>query len=316
MEKIKIIYAFDNELQFDLAKKSIQSSTRRNSCDDISFVLMFNQDVDCDKVNGFIKTLPKYDFEKVEFDAKFMGGIFRHMPGMFFWLFAPFRVDGDRFLQIDNDTLINTSIIELFHKYESELENNLIIGAKTNIRHNSKVKEKLETLNLKSNKLNYSNYVNYGVLLFNAKLYREMITETRLVDYIEEKTDIGYKNRMYEADQEWMFEFFSDKTSFLDNAFNARIHKRHTIKRALKLNNFILHYNFYYTENNKRKKFDFHRFMYDEDLTFDQKAKLLSSSFKGGFHSIFISRRNRRKYSEKITKIFNKATTKEGKGHE
>lgn len=309
MEKIKVIYAFDNIKQYKFATKSIESVKKKNSSDEISFVFMFNDNIGDSEKKHILEITKGYEIFPIKFDKSFMNNSFKVAPGMFYWLFAPYKVEGKKFIQLDNDTLINTSLSNLFKKYSKTFEKNIITGAKTNIRFNFSTKEKLKLLNLKSNKKLYGNYVNYGVLLFNADLYRNEMNEKDLKDYIEIKTILGRENRIYPADQEWMFEFFSKHTGFLSHKFNARIHRRSNLYEAINHDDFILHYNFYYSDkDNKRKKFDFQTFMFDENLMKDAKVNMLMEAFNPKQKRKIINRRRNIKYSNKIVEIFENLT--------
>lgn len=305
MEKVKIIYAFDNKVQFELASKSILSAVRSNSPEEISFIFLHNNCISESDIKIAHKIASGYEIESISFDENFANGIFRRAPGMFYWLFAPFYFEGERFLQIDNDTLVKTSIQSIFKEYSEKFEKNYILGAKTNISHNFEIKNKLKKLNLNSRKLTFKKYVNYGVLLFNAKLYREEMNEKELIEYLEMKTILANQSAIESADQEWMFEFFSKKTGFISDKYNARIHRRSNLHEAISRDDFILHYNFYYNDGNRRRKFDFHDFIYNKELSFGEKENSLVEIFnnKKLFLVPFTKKRNA-KYAKRITSIF------------
>lgn len=257
MEKIKLIYAFDCEKQFEFAKISIKTVIKSNIPEDIKFIICVDTEFfeqNKTQIESFFNNT-NFEYKIFTFESNDGFNNLKYSPGMFFWLYVPLLITNKKkFMQIDNDTLINTNIKTLYDHYEQKMNSKSILGSTVIVFNNKATKEKLTKIHGKKYFFSLRKYINYGVVLINGDNYRKIFKTTNELDaYIEEKTNKAYKYKIQDADQEWMFEAFHKTTGFISKRYNARIHNWRSTNWYLKSNDLILHYNLY----NKNGKFRF-----------------------------------------------------------
>lgn len=161
MDKMRIAYAPD-ENYVGLTVVSMVSALKNAGSDDIEFIILHSglSHRAIEKLE-WVKSYKNCSIRYVEVDRK----IFAEYP-LVCWVTTAtwFRTkisdlcpEADRVLYLDSDTMIRSSIKELF---ELELSDNYVATVN--------VKNMRKDLNLKDN-----SYFNSGVILFNCKLWRE-----------------------------------------------------------------------------------------------------------------------------------------------
>lgn len=182
MKNINIAYATDKK-QYILTLVSIFSVLKNSSPQSFYKFHILNDNL-CNKIKKSFKQVEnKYKNCSIEF-IQVDSNIFSDFP-LSGWVTVPawFRIllpdllpEADKILYLDNDTIINNSIIEM---YNTDLSEELLAG----IEDCCKTQEKIRKLNMKSNI-----YINSGVLLINAKKWRE----NKIFDKIK---DFAIKNK-------------------------------------------------------------------------------------------------------------------------
>lgn len=109
----------------------------------------------------------------------------------------------DKIIYLDCDTVVKTSLRDLFN---TELSDNYI-AAITDI---SEEKHK--------NRLELEHYINSGVIIFNAKKWREDDVSSKIFSWIEKNG-----NKIVLHDQDILNAVLNDKILILDNKWNAQI---------------------------------------------------------------------------------------------
>lgn len=277
---IKVIYAADTKQQFDLLVRSLETLTFCNEPNKVSLILLFHSRIK-EYVSELVDSYKKRGFkvETKEFSEEESHNLSQSKPGMLYWVFAPVLFKGDKFIQIDNDTIINTSIDAIFFEVKNKWSDNAIFGAKTNILFNLKIRRNLNQIHGKKNVSNLTNYINYGVVLINAENFRKIFkNESELIGYIRDKGNIARDFLLAETDQEIFFDKFKNKTGIISNKYNARIHRKRDFNWKewnSEDNSYILHYNLYIEG---KRKFNFNNFL-TSDKDFNEKVKNLSSFY-------------------------------------
>lgn len=297
---IKVIYAADTIQQYKLLKRSLESLTVCNSKEEVSLVFLFHE-----KIQGNMNELISicndlgYKSEIKIFTEPESRALSESKPGMMYWLFAPLLFEGKKFLQLDNDTIVNTKIRDVFEQVESQWDKKAIFGVKTNILFNTSAKRSLNQIHGKKNINKFSNYINYGVVLINSDNYLKIFENTsNLLGYIKDKTKIARDFLLAETDQEIFFERFKDVTGFIPTNFNARIHRMKDFNWKSwdeESNSYILHFNLY---SEGKGKFNFLNFI-ENPKSFEDKTNDLKSFY-------FLDRKedeNKNEYIDVISKI-------------
>lgn len=277
---IKVIYAADTKQQFNLLVRSLETMTFCNGANKVSLIFLFHSRIK-EHVSELAASYEKrgYQVEMNEFSERESHYLSQSKPGMLYWAFAPILFEGDKFIQIDNDTIINTSIDAILSEVKNKWADNAIFGARTNILFNSKIKRSLKQIHGKKNVNNLSRYINYGVVLINAENFRKIFkNESELIGYVRDKGEIARDFLLAETDQEIFFDKFKDKTGIISNKYNARIHRKKDFNWKewnSEDSSYILHYNLYIEG---KRKFNFNSFL-TSDKDFNEKVKDLSSFY-------------------------------------
>lgn len=109
----------------------------------------------------------------------------------------------DKIIYLDCDIIVRTSLRELF---KSDLCDNYIAG----IQDISSVKH--------CKRLGTSNYINSGVILFNAKKWREDNISSKIFNWIEHNED-----KIVLHDQDILNAVLDEKIEFIDSKWNAQV---------------------------------------------------------------------------------------------
>ncbi len=154
----------------------------------------------------------------------------------YFRLYAPFIIkDVDRILYLDPDIVCQAGL-EFF--YNEDLGDKIIAGCINMLRDDVKFLKKIICDRLK---LPYDvDYINSGVLLIDAKKYREFITADEITKFLQDN-----KNILHFQDQDTINKLFLKKIKIMDTTYNYQINAEDYWK--ISLDKVLIHY----SENNK-----------------------------------------------------------------
>ena len=226
MNKMRIAYAPD-ENYVGLTVVSMVSALKNAGSDDIEFIILHSglTNKAIAKLE-WVKTFKNCSIRYVEIDRK----IFAEYP-LVCWVttscwfrtkIADLCPDADRILYLDSDTIVRSSLKELF---ELDLSDNYV--ATVNLKNNRK------DLPLKSN-----TYFNSGVILFNCKLWREENVFKKLDDYVK-----THNKKIVCADQDVLNAITDTRKLNLAPEYNyCEPHIRKEINFTPKINPIIVHF--------------------------------------------------------------------------
>lgn len=290
-KNIAVVYAFDQAKQISMFYKSVKSLVKSNSDNDnLTLYLLVSKDLMKQygaEIKLNLKEIVNFNFEIIP--MKFTTGIGKY-DGMFYWLISPFLIKDDYVVQLDNDTIVNTSINQMIKDYEDSFESNIFIGLKNTFEYSDFLRTTVKYFTSPEYYNKYKiNYLNTGVAIINVKNYKKNIKNKKvIIKSIKNYCKLAAKLKLATYDQEFLVSFFGHLTApILDYNFNSRITVPNQLDHLLFEKKFdgILHYNFYYWTNkdlNQRKKFDFEA-LYFNDPTYSKKFDEIWDAYKKCF---------------------------------
>lgn len=177
---ITILYTFDsNNEQFDFFKLSFFSLITNNSKNNIN-VYIIN---DCHKT--MVKTkdyVRKINHKQIEVNYLIITDLIDNKKilsndARFYWYFFPYVYNGNKFVLLDNDTIVDSDLNKTLNKEFRKLNNKVMLGKRDNWRGSSYRREFLSDCFFKEQKKFVRNpkYVNNGILLVNNVLWKKNI---------------------------------------------------------------------------------------------------------------------------------------------
>lgn len=215
--KISAIYSFDNINQFKqflISAKSLYLI--KENIEEVKLILFLTKELKIElegKIHSLFKNIdPNISINIKEID--FETGVISS-KGKFAWIYSPFKTNTDYIIQLDNDTIVNLRILNLFTKFESILDKCLFLGrADSNILENPQWGDPVKfALNI-DNPYDHGNYINTGVVLFKREnAIREFESEKKLLTKISSLNKLLVKNKFQisESDQNILYILWGDK---------------------------------------------------------------------------------------------------------
>lgn len=133
-------------------------------------------------------------------------------PVTYFRLFTPYLLKNvDRYLYLDSDMICNGNIEDL---YSIDMGDYIIGACRNCVLDPFWFRNAIEVLNLHD----AADYVNAGVLVVDAKKYRDFISEDTIYQYLKDHYDI-----LLFQDQDVINALFDQKIYFLDPIYNFQV---------------------------------------------------------------------------------------------
>lgn len=256
MEKITYIYGFhnDSQIRMFLISSSILLSNKNNFNNNL--VVFVSKDVEKKYGNLIKKHFEDLKYFKYKIVAiNFETGA-KWILGKFYWLFAPYLIESDYFIQLDNDILITydtSGLIKEFKNKSSHVEQFIYYGVwdsilKTNSKWRNSVKDYI------NNEINFNykfnNYINTGLVVFDNKIkneYKRHELVSMINKMITEIYDLYIKSnknsfKVIESDQNFLFYYFRDNIdSTMEQKYNT-IYLGPNLLKGNKVLGFHLHW--------------------------------------------------------------------------
>lgn len=270
---VTIIYAFDIESEIPFWKLSLKSLIKTNGKDINLLTLVTN-----DKLKK--EVLKIYDELKLNnnFKVKIINDLVNiKKEGQFLWLRSSFHVNTRYILQLDNDILINCSIIKLIDV--TITKDKKIWGVRVRISKNEKMLKTLKDLHkFKLKKSIKRKWINAGVVLMDSEWFRnELISESKLKNMLKEFSEINYDlDFAMIADESFLIYYFHKFMGSMSGKWNLRFQSPKSAKKYINDDEWIFHFNLRRKIENKYIKYDFSEFLFNENVEIDKISKEIS----------------------------------------
>lgn len=238
MKKVTFVYGFHNDNQIDnfILSTAVLLKNKANSKNNL--LILISDDINIKYTSRIKKHLDSLNFYNYSIKVIDFNVGARNIIGKFYWLFSPYLIDSDYFVQLDNDFLITFNINKLIKKIQKVEKNKnkddfLFLGVKEPLMlrngvFRQTVKEYFDNEHLFEK--NKENYINTGLVIFNNKIknFYERDELAQLINkMISEMYELHIKSDrkkflVYESDQNFIHVNFKDKIyPILNEKYNS-----------------------------------------------------------------------------------------------
>lgn len=238
MNKECLQFAFDHKSQLKYLEIALATLPKANY-ENFDLVLAINESLSKD--DEYISFKEKY---KNIFPIKEVL-INEKTTGMFFWLLSPFYLEEyDKIIQLDNDLIFSPRLnFKNLIEDASVFDETYFNGYKVDATKSKYAKYRImKILNTDDQDVMIGNYINSGVVVINAKKYRENETQSKIFDSINSFFNTCEKLNLPKTDQEFLFLNFKDKLGFIPKNWNLRFFEKTEIAQHLLEDDAIYHY--------------------------------------------------------------------------
>jgi len=160
------------------------------------------------------------NLEKLKNCSTFKGNYITKVT--YYRLLIPELIDCERIIYLDCDTIVNSSLKEL---YDKQFDNNLVLGV-------------IDVTNKKHKKrLGLKKYINAGMLLLNVEKMRKENTVEKIFKWVNENT-----SKIELHDQDIINAAINDRIGYIEKTFNAQV-RRNNLRTFDKMKNpVVLHF--------------------------------------------------------------------------
>lgn len=301
--KLTVVYGFDNEdqiSQFKLSLKSILISKNGN----YKILVLVSDEFLKEKVQLIFNELKTSSFSEVQIINELSVA---NREGMFYWLLAPYLVDTEYILQLDNDIIVSSDFDKLIESVEDK-KNQSIFGVRINFSEtNWAVQTIKQAYGFNVNEETLSKWINAGVVLVNNEKYRKHFiskknVSSKIVEYSNLFNNKELKN-VATSDEAFIINFAWDEMGALKRKYNLRFHSPSTTRKNLPNKDYFFHYNLKFIENGKRnQKLDFEKMLLNKGYSeFVSEALAISISGMNSYDEVSKKYKSYSKYV--ITKL-------------
>lgn len=239
MKKYSLVFAFDNINQLSYFKYAILTIPKFNyESFDVSVL-----------ISDSVARNPKYIKLKekiIESKIPLVEEIVKDkIPGMFYWLLAPYLLDYEKVIQLDVDILVS-STTNFMNFIEQTKDKAIFVGHKANL-FNAKKAMKIIAKYKNSNdeEIFEKPYINSGVVSVDSSRIKsdEFYSKDEMIELLYKYIDFCEFNGLQKTDQEFMYVNFAQHLGYARHNWNIRFFSKYDLSKHLKDDDAILHYN-------------------------------------------------------------------------